>query len=243
MILREFYFREDVSMDSHCKKLWKMGLPCASAQPLLWPMDTVDVPASRPHAAPTSIVFGAEQAAGATLVPGYNALAPHIRPVRDPALSLVAVSGVDPSEPVMVEVPLVLNNTTFTATRALTGYRIGYAERYVQGNQVEPVERSAALQQVFDTLRQAGVQWVAVDMQRSGDSQQACREIDELVAGLRLDALVSEDPEAAFHHALRSGYPTVCETLEDGSRVWFYGARWAGERVTALVRAYRQLRP
>ncbi|WP_254914125.1 hypothetical protein [Pseudomonas sp. SWRI22] len=177
------------------------------------------------------------------LVPGYNALAPHLRPVRDPALSLVALSGEDPTEPVMVEVPLVLNNTTFTATRALTGYRVGYVERYVQGNHVERVEHSEALHRVFDTLRRAGVQWVAVDMQRSGDSQQACREIDELVAGLRLDALVSEDPEAAFHNASRSGYPTVCETLEDGTRVWFYGARWAGDRLAALVRAYRQLRP
>ncbi|KRP75534.1 hypothetical protein E1K68_22010 [Pseudomonas sp. B2021] len=163
--------------------------------------------------------------------------------MRDPALSLVAISGVDPTEPVMVEVPLVLNNTTFTATQALTGYRIGYAERYVQGNQVELVERSAALHRVFDTLRHVGVQWVAVDMQRSGDSQQACREIDELVAGLRLDALVSEDPHAAFHHAIRGGYPSVCETLEDGSRVWFYGARWAGDRLAALARAYRVLRP
>ena len=230
-------------MDSHCKKLWRMGLPCAPAQPLPAPINAADVPASPPHAAPTSIVFGAEQAAGAMLIPGYNALAPHLRPVRDPALSLVALSGEDPTEPVMVEVPLVLNNTTFTATQALTGYRIGYAERYVQGNQVEPVERSAALQRVFDTLRHAGVQWVAVDMQRSGDSQQACREIDELVAGLRLDALVSEDPHAAFHHAIRGGYPSVCETLEDGSRVWFYGARWAGDRLAALVRAYRVLRP
>ncbi|CAH0307380.1 hypothetical protein SRABI111_05203 [Pseudomonas carnis] len=230
-------------MDSHCKKLWKIGVPCAPAQPLPPPMNAADVPASPPHAAPTSIVFGTEQAAGAMLIPGYNALAPHLRPVRDPALSLVALSGEDPTEPVMVEVPLVLNNTTFTATRALTGYRVGYVERYVQGNHVERVEHSEALHRVFDTLRRAGVQWVAVDMQRSGDNQQACREIDERVAGLRLDALVSEDPEAAFHNASRSGYPTVCETLEDGSRVWFYGARWAGDRLAALVRAYRQLRP
>lgn len=81
------------------------------------------------------------------LIPGYNALAPHLRPVRDPALSLVALSGEDPTEPVMVEVPLVLNNTTFTATRALTGYRVGYVERYVQGNHVEQVEHSEALHQ------------------------------------------------------------------------------------------------
>ncbi|AFJ56034.1 hypothetical protein PS887_05168 [Pseudomonas fluorescens] len=230
-------------MDSHCKKLWKMGLPCASAQPLASLMNAVDVPALPPGAAPPSIVFGTEQRAGATPIPGYNALAPHIRPVRDPALSLIAISGVDPTEPVMVEVPLVLNNTTFTASLPLTGYRIGYAEHYVQGKQVERVARSAALNRVFDTLRQAGAQCVAVDMQRSGDCEQACHEIDELVVGLRLDALVSEDPEAAFHHACKSGYPSMCETLEDGSKVWFYGARWAGDRLAALVRAYRVLRP
>jgi hypothetical protein len=230
-------------MDCNCKKLWKLGLPCAPGQPLPTPVNAVDVPPSPSKAVPGSIVFGAEQHAGATLVPGYNALAPQIRPVRDPALSLIAISGVEPTDPVMVEVPLVLNNTTFSDSLALTGYRIGYAERYVQGNEVEPVERSAALHRVFDTLRHAGVQWVAVDMQRSGDSLQACNEIDQLVASLRLDALVSEDPGAAFHSACRSGYPSVCVTLEDGSKVWFYGARWAGDRLAALLRAYRQLRP
>ncbi|AZE62882.1 MULTISPECIES: hypothetical protein [Pseudomonas fluorescens group] len=230
-------------MDSHCKKLWKMGLPCAFGQPSPVPVNAADVPAPLFNAAPVSIVYGAGQRTGATLVPGYNALAPQINPARDPALSLVAISGMDPTEPVMVEVPLVLNNTTFTASLELAGYRLGYAERYVQGKQAELVEHSAALLRVFDTLRQAGAQWVAVDVQRGSDSGQAGQEIDELVAGFRLDALVSDDPNAGFHDACRSGYPSVCETLEDGSKIWFYGARWAGNRLTALLRAYRHLRP
>ncbi|AZE74548.1 hypothetical protein C4K00_4346 [Pseudomonas synxantha] len=230
-------------MDSHCKNLWKTGLPCAFGQPSPVPVNAADVPATLLNVAPVSIIFSTGQRAGNTPIPGYNALAPQINPGRDPALSLIAISGMDPTEPVMVGVPLVLNNTTFTASLELAGYRLGYAERYVQGKQAELVEHGAGLRRVFDTLRRAGAQWVAVDVQRDSDSVQACHEIDELVADLRLDALVSDDPNAGFQHACRSGYPSVCETLEDGSKVWFYGARWAGDRLTALLRAYRQLRP
>ncbi|WP_306494315.1 hypothetical protein [Pseudomonas sp. W4I3] len=175
------------------------------------------------------------------LIPGYNALAPMIRPTRDPALSLIAVSGVDPTEPLMVEVPLVQNNSALSTAAVLAGWRIGYASRYVGGGHIELTDQSENLHRAFIILRDAGVQWVAVDAQRTDDPLESGTLIDELVAGHRLDALVSGDPSAAFHAACRSGYPSACQVLDDGTRLWFYGARWAADRVKVLLRTYRQL--
>nr|WP_256262097.1 amidase family protein [Pseudomonas costantinii] len=236
-------------MDGNCRKYWRLGLPCRPGQPLSSPGDAVGLGSASIHsqsegAGPGSIVFSAEHPKGAAPIPGYNALAPLIKTVRDPALSLIALSGIDPTEPVMVEVPLVLNNTTATATQLLSGWRIGFAGRYVYGDLAEPVEHSATFYRALDILRQAGAQLVAVDAQRADDtlqfSTQIRNEIDELVTGHRLDALVSDGQSAAFHRACRSGYPRLCEALEDGTRVWFYSARWARDSLTTLSRVYRQ---
>ncbi|WP_305955590.1 hypothetical protein [Pseudomonas sp. KBW05] len=144
----------------------------------------------------------------------------------------------------MVEVPLVLNNTSFTATQMLAGWRIGFVGRYVRGGHAEPVEHSSALRRAFDTLRQAGAQLVAVDAQRADDSVeftlQVINEIDDLVTRHRLDALVSDDLSNAFHDACLSGYPSLCEPLEEGVQLRFYGARWSRDSLAALVQAYRQ---
>ncbi|AZF06924.1 hypothetical protein [Pseudomonas sp. R5-89-07] len=164
-----------------------------------------------------------------------------IKPTRDPALSLIAISGVDPTEPVMVEVPLVQNNSAFSASPVLAGWRIGYASRYVRGGHTVPTDQSANLRRAFVILRHAGAQLVAVDAQRTDNPLESGKAIDELVASYRLDALVSDDQSAAFHAACRSGYPSACEVLDDGTRLWFYGARWAADRVNVLLRTYRQL--
>ncbi|SDR70257.1 hypothetical protein SAMN04490205_0065 [Pseudomonas trivialis] len=192
----------------------------------------------------SGIIFGDEHAEGTVFIPGYNAVAPMIRPARDPALSLVALSGIDPSEPVMVEVPLVLNNTTFTATPLLAGWRIGYVDRYVRGEHTEPAQQSPALCRAFDILRQAGAQWVAVDAQQADDSLHFSlrnrNEIDELMADYRLDAVVSDDRRAAFHGDSPSDYPRVCEVLEDGTQLWFFASRRSRASLSLLVRAFRQ---
>ncbi|AUZ49121.1 hypothetical protein BOP93_19960 [Pseudomonas orientalis] len=164
-----------------------------------------------------------------------------IKPTRDPALSLVAISGVDPTEPVMVEVPLVQNNSAFGVAPVLDGWRIGYAGRYVRGGHSEPTEHSATLRRAFAILRQAGVELVAVDARRTDDPLESGTAIDELVASHRLDALVSDEQSQAFHAACRSGYPSGCQALEEGTWLWFYGARWAGDRVKVLLRTYAQL--
>ena len=234
-------------MSEDCKKLWRSGIPCFSGPPHASPGDLVDPGASTATRARTdnasqgAIVFGAGRAEGAVLIPGYNALIPTIKPTRDPALSLIAVSGIDPTEPVMVEVPLVHNNSAFSAAPVLAGWRIGYVSRYVHDGHSEPTDQSATLHRVFATLRQAGVRLVAVSAQRTHDPLESGKAIDELVASHRLDALVSGDQSAAFHAACKHGYPNACQALEDGTTLWFYGARWAADRVSVLLRTHRQL--
>lgn len=236
-------------MEKNCWEHWRLGLPCG---PVLSMPGAGEAAGMRPAPAqlqtekanPGGVVFGAEQPMGRTLIPGYNAIAPPITPLRDPALSLVALSGIDPAEPVMVEVPLVMNNTTFTATKVLYGWRIGFAERYVRGGHYELVEYSSALLRAFHILRQAGAQLVPVDARRADPSLQFTlqrNEIDELVIEHRLDALVSDGRSAAFHNACVSGYPSHCEPLADGAKLWFYGARCSRDALPTLLLAYRQV--
>lgn len=236
-------------MDERCKKYWYPGMSCRPQQALPIPVEgaALGVLAIQPPtdtAGPGTIVFGAERSQVIAPIPGFNAPALPMRPVREPELSLIALSGIDPAEPVMVDVPPVFNTSTFTASRALVGRRIGYADRYVRDGQFEPAEHRAVLRQAFDILRQAGAQLVAVDAQRVDDSLKfsLCNlnEIDELVSGHGLDALVSDELSAAFHAACTSGYPKASEVLEDGTRLWFYSARWSRDLLTTLVRAYRQ---
>ncbi|WP_124424714.1 hypothetical protein [Pseudomonas orientalis] len=143
----------------------------------------------------------------------------------------------------MVEVPLVQNNSAFGAAPVLDGWRIGYVSRYVRGGHIELSDQSASLRRAFAILRQAGVELLAVDARRTDDPLESGTAIDELVASHRLDALMSDEQSQAFHAACRSGYPSGCQALEDGTRLWFYGARWAAERVKVLLRTYAQLIP
>ncbi|WP_395610908.1 hypothetical protein [Pseudomonas sp. B22129] len=234
-------------MDSDCRKYWHLGMPCPArhSQSL-----TEDTPASSEaqtcNTGPRAAVFSAESRESAAPVPGYNVLAPHIRTARDPALSLIALSGIDPTDSVMVEVPLVLNNTTVTNAQTLSGWRIGFAGRYVQGDQVALVEHTAAFFRALETLRHVGAQLVPVDARR-GDiafqfELQTHNEIDDLVSVHGLDALVSDGQSAAFHNACRNGYPSFCEVLEDGTKLWMYGARWSRDALPTLLEAYRKAR-
>ncbi|WP_017137869.1 MULTISPECIES: hypothetical protein [Pseudomonas] len=144
----------------------------------------------------------------------------------------------------MVEVPLVLNNTSFTASQMLSGWRIGFADRYVQGGHREAVEHSEALCAAFDLLRQAGAHLVPVDARREDSSLQfslQSNEIDDLMTAHRLDALVSGSESVAFHRACISGYPSLCEPLGDGAKLWFYGAQWSRDALPLLLHAYRQV--
>jgi hypothetical protein len=236
-------------MERDCRKSWQVGVSCRHEQVLPAAgegggLESAQTPVKPDKVNPAGIVFGTEHPEGAVRIPGYNALASLMKPARDPSLSLIALSGIEPTGPVMVEVPLVLNNTTFTVPQTLAGWRIGFAGRYVQGGHVEPIEHSRALRRAFDILRQAGAQLVEVDAQRAVHNLeftlQVINEIDALVTRHCLDALVSEDLSDAFHDACRSGYPSLCVSLEDGVKLRFYGARWSRDSLAVLAQAYRQ---
>jgi hypothetical protein len=236
-------------MERDCEKNWHLGMSCQlglapSAPAEIGGHESVLPLVNTQNTNPSGIVFGAAHPEGAVRIPGYNALAPHVKTVRDPSLSLIALSGIEPTGPVMVEVPLVLNNTVFTSSRALAGWRIGYVGRYVRAGHAEPVEQGSALRQVFEVLRQASVQWVAVDAKRADESLeftlQACNDIDDLVTRYRLDALVSVEGDGAFRGACASGYSSICVPLEGGVKLWFYGARWSRDSLDTLVQVYRQ---
>ena len=176
-------------------------------------------------------------------IPGFNAPSLPAKPMRDPSLSLIALSGVDPTEPVMVEVPLVQNDTTRTATPLLAGTRVGFADRYQQGDAHASIEHSASFMRALERLRRGGALLFPVSAQRLDASLQfdlhTRNEIDDLINQYRLDALVSDSRSGAFHAACWAGYPKVGEPLEDGATLWFYGARWSRDSLAALAQAYR----
>lgn len=199
--------------------------------------------ASTEHTDPRSIAFGAAHLPGGVPMPRLDVPGPFMRTVRDPAWSLSALSGVDPSGPVMVEVPLVLNNSTFTAAPALSGWRVGFADRYLDEVRSTPIMHSSAFLHALETLRTAGAELVPVPAQQPDAaahfSLHTLNEIDQRVTEHRLDVLVSEGQSAAFHAACRSGYPSLCEPMAAGGQLWFYGARWARDALAALVQGYR----
>ena len=245
-------FRGVVLMESDCRKSSRTGVAHPSGQPvpaLGEPACLAPAPghASNDNASLGGIAFGVAAHSqinpeGGVPIPGYNAPALPLKPQRDPSLSLIALSGVDPSGPVMVEVPLVQNNSAFTADQGLSGRRIGFAERFVLGHQHEPIEHSPSFLAALGILRRAGAQLVPVPAHRANDTLRSRNEIDERVHEYRLDALVSDSQSTAFHGACWSGYPGLGEPLEDGATLWFYGARWSKDSLATLVQAYRSAR-
>ena len=241
-------------MDEKCRKYSRTCVPCPTGRAASSPSDCMPAPTLSDTTIESpgkgGIAFGtaprvSEQSVAGTPLPRSDVPGPLMKTMRDPALSLNALSGIDPSGPVMVEVPLVLNNSTFTAVQTLAGWRIGYAQRYVGVGESGAIDHSEAFLQALNTLRSASAVLVPLDLNRSEEINQFTlntrNEIDVCVSEHRLDALVSESQSAAFHGACRSGYPALCESLGGEAKLWFYGAPWAGDRVMALVQVYRQL--
>lgn len=234
-------------MESTCKKYWQAGLPCPTGLRVSALTDSSgQATIAQEHTSSRGIAFGADPQTHGALgksvpVPGYDAPGLPLKPSRDPSLSLIALSGIEPSGPVMVEVPLVQNNTTFTAASALQGRRLGFAERFVEGHEHQLIEHRISFLKALDILRRSGAVLVPVHAHRT-DTPHVRNEIDELVHEYRLDALVSDSRSIAFHGACWSGYPGLGEPLEDGATLWFYGARWAKEWLVAMVCEYRSSR-
>ncbi|NWC91601.1 MULTISPECIES: hypothetical protein [unclassified Pseudomonas] len=198
------------------------------------------------------LAFGADNHAGPGVDPGprFDIPGPMMRTVRDPALSLVALSGVEPDGQVMVEIPPVADAGYLRSTPSLSGSRIGFASEYRCGDVRETVEHRVAFAQVLNRLRTAGAQLVPVQALLVDDSQYfsllQSNEIDDRVAEHQLDALISDAHTPAFHHASTTGNPRFCllagTDVEGASlSVWFYGAQWAGDRLAALVHSSRQV--
>ncbi|MBT2374030.1 hypothetical protein [Pseudomonas fluorescens] len=173
-----------------------------------------------------------------------------MRTVRDPSLSLIASSEVDPEGPVMVEIPPVTDAGYLKHNLSLAGSRIGFACEYVSGDVRETIEHSAHFALVLNSLRIAGAQLVPVHALLVDDTRHftldLSNEINDRVTENRLDMLVSDAKSAAFHRAATSGNPSVCVptgTDSDGAAtsVWFYGAHWAGNRLAALVQGCQQV--
>ncbi len=240
-------------MESKSNKYLRPGAVCQVGQPLSSLLDmTCPEPAvHRPcsdQSPPRSIEFDVHPrlqtySNGSVLIPGYNAPALPIKTMRDPSLTLIALSGIEPQAPVMVEVPMVQNNNPFTVKQTLAGRRVGYADRYGRGDDHEPIQHRAPFMAALNVLRRAGVQLLPVPAQRLDRDLtldlHTQNEIDGLVSRYRLDALVSDSESAAFHRACWSGYPRFGEALDEGSTLWFYGARWSKESLAALVQGYR----
>jgi len=238
-------------MDEKCRKICAVRVPCLPVQVL--PTFVEPAPAGHvPEAAgQRGIAFSVEPQAGmphevSIPIPGYDAPAIPLKTVRDPSLSLIALSGIDPSGPVMVEVPLVQNNSTFTALSMLAGRRVGFADRYERNGDQEPLKHRAVFLRALEQLRQAGALLVPVSAQQVDGSLQfdlhTRNEIDDLMTEHRLDALVSDSQSAAFHQACWSGYPRLGEPLGAGATLWFYGARWSKDSLAVLVQGYRSVR-
>lgn len=232
-------------MDGKCQKYWHVGMTCPTGQPVPVLAECSGLATiANNHASPRGIDFGVEPLARenpgrGVPVPGYDAPSLPLKPLRDPSLSLIALSGVDPSGPVMVEVPLVENNTAFTADHALGGRRVGFAERFVDDHEHGRIEHNSSFLRALDILRRSGAELIPVAAHRANHTLHTRNEIDELVRAFRLDALVSDSRSSAFHSACWSGYPGFGTPLEDGATLWFYGARWAKDWLPALVQGYQ----
>lgn len=243
-------------MEEKCGKILAPGASCSGGLPSMLNIPDTAPCALNPSAGATDNKApprgGIEFQPAATPVvqgPRFDIPGPMMKTVRDPSLSLLALSGVDPVGPVMVEVPPVMENNAAKSAPALADWRIGYADEYLRNNAREMVEHSSVFLQALEVLRAAGAEVVPV-LALLPDSTAhftlaSSNEIDERVSEHRLDALVSDGQSPAFHGFCKTGYPGVCQIFHDelhGTKVvlWFYGARWARESLSALVRVYQQ---
>lgn len=243
-------------MEDKCRKILAPGAACSGGLPLL--LNILNAVSCAPIAPAGSTDNGATprggiefQPAAAPVVQGprFDVPGPMMKTVRDPSLSLIALSGVDPAGPVMVAVPPVMENNAAKSAPVLADWRIGFADQYLRNGVRETVEHSSGFLQALEVLKDAGAEVVPVQAQLPDAAAYftlaSSNQIDERVSEHRLDALVSDGQSPAFHGFCKTGYPGVCQLFNDdlnGTKVvlWFYGARWARDSLSALVRIYQQ---
>lgn len=182
--------------------------------------------------------------------PRFDIPGPMMRTVRDPSLSLQALSGVDPEGAVMVEIPPVADAGHLKTLSVLAGSRIGFASEYIDADSYIPIEHSAHFARVLSVLQATGVQLVAVQALRVDEScyfsLEQGNEIDDRVHENRLDMLVSDAHSAAFHRGATERNPKRClptGTDSDGTEtaVWCYGAHGCDDRLKVLVQEFQRV--
>lgn len=185
---------------------------------------------------------------------------PMMRSLRDPSLSLSALSGLDDaSPPIMVEPP----DREFTAlpkTQILSGRRIGFAKACRAASVVTRLEHCVSFLRVLDQLSAAGMHLIALEVSWSpgvlpdGTDAQSIdtlppgfctSSLNELLLEHRLDAWVCDARLDIFPGAIRDGYshvsvPTGSDIQGLSFGVLFYGARWGEGPLKALVRDFQQ---
>ncbi|MDY7534964.1 hypothetical protein RGV33_25360 [Pseudomonas sp. Bout1] len=250
-------------MDEKSRKVTASGAPCLFKQSVLGD-SSVPLPC-----APTvskGVVFGSD-ADGAIVNsaaysgslefgaingygPRFEMPGPMMRTVRDPSLSLIALNGVDPEGPVMVQVPPVADAGQWRSTLSLAGSRIGFACECVAGGVRETIQHSAQFARVLNALRMAGAELVPVQALVTDNARHftldSSNEINDRVAENRLDGLVSDAQSTAFHQASTAGNPSFRVPVGMGADgvstvIWFYGAHWSAERLAALVLGCRNV--
>lgn len=250
-------------MDEKSRKVTASGAPCLFKQSV---SGDSSVPLSCAPIVGKGVVFGSD-AAGAIVSstvhqgglefattsgygPRFDIPGPMMRTVRDPPLSLIALSGVDPEGPVMVEIPPVADAGHLRNTPSLAGSRIGFASEYVAGDVRETIKHSAHFARVLNVLRAAGAELVPVQALVVDNTRHftlnSNNEIDDRVTENRLDGLVSDAQSGAFHQTSTAANPRFRVSAGVDAKgvslvVWFYGAHWGGDRLAALVRGCQQV--
>lgn len=242
-------------MEDKCRKTLSPGAPCSVGLPLVFnAFNAMPCGPAAPSGSTDNVSTsrgGIEfQPAAAPVVQGprFDIPGPMMKTVRDPSLSLIALSGLDPVGQVMVEVPPIMENNAAKSAPALADWRIGFADGYLRNGVRETVEHSSGFLQALEVLKAAGAEVVPVEAQLPDAAYftlESSNEIDKRINEHRLDALVSDGQSPAFHLFCKTGYPGVCQIFSDGLQgtrvvLWFYGARWARDSLSVLVRVYQQ---
>ena len=188
-------------MEDKCRKTLSPGAPCSVGLPLvLNAFNAMPCGPAAPSGSTDNVSTsrgGIEfQPAAAPVVQGprFDIPGPMMKTVRDPSLSLIALSGLDPVGQVMVEVPPIMENNAAKSAPALADWRIGFADGYLRNGVRETVEHSSGFLQALEVLKAAGAEVVPVEAQLPDAAYftlESSNEIDKRTNEHRLDALVS----------------------------------------------------
>ncbi|BBP78922.1 amidase [Pseudomonas sp. Ost2] len=115
------------------------------------------------------------------IVPGSRELdsaGPITRSVRDAALMLNAMTGLDPKDPATSQVPVAKDYSALLKEDALKGKVIGYPSRFQSGSQA--MEDHPQFARALAAMKEAGAQLVPVDLPHTDWSQGETARLDRL---------------------------------------------------------------